>query len=71
MGIFDGFMGNAWELCAEDVEREMKKLLASGEQVEKAYKLVRDLIIFTDKRLILVDKQGYDSKKGGISLGSV
>lgn len=63
MGIFDGLMGNAWELCAEDVEREMKRLLASGEQVEKAYKLIRDLIIFTDKRLILVDKQGMTAKK--------
>lgn len=63
MGIFDGLLGNAWELCAEDVEHEMERLLAMGEQVEKAYKLIRDLIIFTDKRLILIDKQGMTAKK--------
>ncbi|WP_010252158.1 PH domain-containing protein [Acetivibrio cellulolyticus] len=63
MGIFDAFLGNAWELCAEDAEHEMKRLLASGEKVEKAYKLIRDLIIFTNKRLLLVDKQGATAKK--------
>ena len=34
-----------------------------GEQVELAYVLVRDLIVFTEKRLILVDKQGVTGKK--------
>ena len=28
-----------------------------------AFTLVRDLIVFTDKRLILVDKQGITGKK--------
>lgn len=32
------------------------KILIPGEQVELAYVLVRDLIVFTEKRLILVDK---------------
>lgn len=63
MGIFDGLLGNAWELCAEDIEKDMGRLLAMGEEVEKAYKLIRDLIIFTNRRLILVDKQGLTSKK--------
>ena len=44
-GHIGGLLGNAWELDAEDVENEMGRLLAVGEQVEKAYKLVRDLII--------------------------
>ena len=38
-------------------------MLAPGERIEKAYKLIRDLIIFTDKRLILVDKQGLTGSK--------
>jgi len=33
------------------------------EQVELAFKLVRDLIIFTDRRMIIVDKQGMTGKK--------
>ena len=36
----------------------MEGILIPGEQVELAYALVRDLIVFTEKRLILVDKQG-------------
>ena len=63
MGIFDGLLGNASELDTDSVEREMKKLLANGEEVERAYRLIRDLIIFTNKRLIFVDKQGMTAKK--------
>lgn len=63
MGLFDGLLGNARELCAEDIEQDMDRLLTMGEQVEKAYRLMRDLIIFTNKRLILVDKQGVTAKK--------
>ena len=63
MSIFDAMMGNASEIEVSKVEKEMKDLLASTEKVEHAYKLVRDLLIFTDKRLILVDKQGVTGKK--------
>ena len=34
-----------------------------NEKVDMAFTLVRDLIVFTDKRLILVDKQGITGKK--------
>ena len=42
---------------------ELTHILIPGERVEHAYKLVRDLIVFTDKRLLLVDKQGVTGKK--------
>ncbi len=38
-------------------------MLAGGERIEKAYQLLRDLFIFTNKRLILVDKQGLTGSK--------
>lgn len=63
MGIFDGLLGNASEVRVEDVKAEYSHILASGEKIEKVYKLLRDLFIFTDKRLILVDKQGLTGKK--------
>lgn len=63
MGIFDGMMGNASEVEAKDVEKELTELLSSSERVEHAYKLIRDLFVFTNKRLILVDKQGMTGKK--------
>lgn len=33
------------------------------EDIELAYKLVRDMVIFTEKRLIIIDKQGVTGKK--------
>lgn len=63
MGIFDGLMGNASEVNVAEVQREFAKVLAPSEQIEKAYKLIRDLFIFTNKRLILVDRQGLTGKK--------
>ena len=63
MGLFDGLMGNASELELDKVEQELEELLANSEKVEHAYKLIRDLIVFTDKRLLLIDKQGMSGKK--------
>lgn len=63
MGIFDGLMGNASELKAEDVQKEMAEIITSNEVVKHAYKVIRDTFIFTNKRLILVDKQGMTGKK--------
>ncbi len=37
--------------------------MLDDEKVEHAYKLIRDLIVFTNRRLILVDKQGVTGKK--------
>jgi len=63
MGLFDGLMGNASEIKIEEVQREYANILSSSERVEKAYRLIRDMFIFTNKRLILVDKQGVTGKK--------
>lgn len=35
----------------------------NGEQVHAAYLLVRDAFLFTDRRLILIDKQGLTGRK--------
>ncbi|APH14727.1 PH domain-containing protein [Clostridium sporogenes] len=63
MGLFDGLMGNASEVNIMEVEKEYSNILAENERVEKAYKLIRDMFIFTNKRLILVDKQGMTARK--------
>lgn len=63
MGLFDGMMGNSTKINVNEVQKEIDPLLIDGETIEHAYKLVRDLVIFTDKRLILVDKQGMTAKK--------
>lgn len=63
MGIFSGLMGNAAEVDTQKLEKEFENILANGEQIEKAYQVIRDLFVFTNKRLVLVDKQGVTGKK--------
>lgn len=63
MGILSGLMGNATEVSVQEVERDCAPLLIEGENVEKAFRLVRDLFVFTSKRLILIDKQGVTGNK--------
>lgn len=63
MGILDGLMGNASEINLEDAQKEFAKLMAPNETVEKAFVLVRDMIVFTNRRLIVVDRQGITGKK--------
>ncbi|HEM4065837.1 TPA: PH domain-containing protein [Streptococcus suis] len=63
MGLFSGLMGNASQMNNDKVEQELADILLDAEQVEMAFSLVRDLIVFTEYRLILVDKQGMTGKK--------
>ncbi|HVE72947.1 MAG TPA: PH domain-containing protein [Thermoanaerobaculia bacterium] len=63
MGILSGLLGNASEIDLADVEQDLARMLAPGERIERAFQLIRDLMIFTGTRLILVDKQGITAKK--------
>ena len=63
MGLFSGMMGNASHANLDKVEEDLKDILVPGEAVQQAFVLVRDLIVFTSGRLIIVDKQGMTGKK--------
>ena len=63
MGMFDGLLGNATDVNHDEVKKELSTVLMPNEHIDLAYKLVRDLIVFTDYRLIIVDKQGMTGKK--------
>jgi hypothetical protein len=63
MGILSALLGNASEADVDDVEKTLEQILADNEQVERAFKLVRDLLIFTNRRFLLVDRQGLTGKK--------
>jgi len=56
-------MGNASEIDPARIEGEFSQVLSREERIEKAYQLIRDLFVFTNKRLILVDKQGITGRK--------
>lgn len=63
MGLLSGLMGNASQKNVDKVERDLEDILVPGEQVTLAFSLIRDLIVFTEFRLILVDRQGVTGKK--------
>ncbi len=63
MGFLDGLMGNASEVDLQSVEEDLEQIVTETERVEKAFKIIRDMMVFTDKRLILIDKQGMTGKK--------
>jgi len=63
MGLFSGLLGNAGEVDIAEVEQELASIMADGEKPEQVFKLIRDLIVFTNRRLILIDKQGLTGSK--------
>jgi len=63
MGLLDALTGNATEAASEKLQTELKPVLVEGETILRAFKTVRDLFVFTEQRLILIDKQGLTGKK--------
>lgn len=62
MGLMDGMLGNASKVDNTVIQNEFSQILAPG-KVEHAYQLIRDYFVFTDKRFVLVDKQGLTGSK--------
>lgn len=63
MSLFNAIMGNASAISIEKISQEFEPILIQGEKIEKAFKVIRDMFVFTNKRLILVDKQGITGSK--------
>ena len=63
MGLLDGMLGNAAKIDPAKIQQEFGQILAKGEVVEHAYQLIRDYFVFTNKRFVLVDKQGITGSK--------
>jgi hypothetical protein len=63
VGLISGLLGNASQVDASKAQEEFARILTADERVEKAYQLIRDMFVFTDKRLIFVNKQGLTGSK--------
>ena len=63
MGLMSGLLGNASKVDVDKANADDAKILGLGEQIEHADRLVRDAILFTNRQLILIDKQGLTGKK--------
>lgn len=56
-------LGNASEINIENLESEFRDILCDNENIESAYKVIRDKWVFTNKRLIILDVQGVTGSK--------
>lgn len=63
MGVFNSMLGNASKIDPAKIQQEFQQILAPDERVEHAYQLIRDYFVFTNRRLVLVDKQGMTGSK--------
>jgi hypothetical protein len=63
MGIMSGVTGNAGPMDPGAATAEFQRLLSQGEHIYAAFDFVRDAMLFTNGRLILVDKQGITGRK--------
>jgi hypothetical protein len=63
MGLFSALLGNAGVVSPGELQEEYQNLLTDSEFIEVGFRLIRDVFIFTNKRLILIEKQGVTGKK--------
>jgi hypothetical protein len=63
MGLLDGLLGNASEVDVETVAQELAPIIGETESIQRVFKVIRDMYVFTNKRLILIDKQGITGRK--------
>jgi hypothetical protein len=63
MGLLSGVLGHSSNTDIGKLQQEFQPILVEGETLVAAYRILRDMIVFTNKRLILVDKQGMTGSK--------
>lgn len=63
MGLFDKLLGNATLVSPSEMQAKLAKILIENEEIQGAFSFIRDEIVFTNKRLIFIDKQGITGKK--------
>ena len=63
MGLFSGILGLSTTVDAAKLQADYGKYLVDGETIEIGFALIRDTFVFTNKRLILIDKQGITGSK--------
>lgn len=63
MGLLDGLLGNASEVSVASVAEELAPIIGETETIQQVFKVIRDMYVFTNKRLILIDKQGVTGRK--------
>ncbi|PRX48843.1 PH domain-containing protein [Salegentibacter salegens] len=63
MSLLNKLIGNAASISKEELDKKYGRLLTETEDIELGFSLLRDIFMFTNKRLILIDIQGLTGKK--------
>lgn len=61
--IFNGLSGNLNEVSPEALQKEYGAYLTSDETIQTGFKLIRDAVVITNKRILDFDKQGATGSK--------
>ena len=62
-GLLQGLLGNMSEVSVESLTQEYKGYLMDGESIQTGFKLIRDALVITDRRILSFDKQGTTGQK--------
>lgn len=62
-GLLNAILGTATQVDVDHLQQELSSVLVPGQHIGRAFKTVRDMFIFTNCRLILIDKQGLTGNK--------
>lgn len=72
--LMQGAFGNMNEIPVEELAKEYGSYLMDGETIQIGFRLIRDVVLFTDKRIVDFDKQGATGQKmrvDSINLSSI
>ena len=61
--MFSRLIGNATKMEAKDATKALKNILIEGEVVELAFQVVRDMIVFSNLRVLFADVAGVTGRK--------
>lgn len=61
--IVDANLVNLKAINVSDVRQEVPGLLVAGEEIVSAFQTVRDQVVFTNKRVFVINVQGITGKK--------
>ena len=61
--VTDANLLNLREIRASEIRPEIPNLMMADEQIVQAFRTVRDQVIFTNKRIFVVNVQGITGKK--------
>jgi hypothetical protein len=64
--MLDKLLGNASQVDPAKAAKDLQYILLQNERIDGAYAVFRDMLVFTDRRLIITDKQGMSGKKMSI-----